>query len=85
MQKNDYKPQITRNQWSVFGQKPSAGEVRSSFTHGAPPWESSEFMNPADPEDLLLQYGKTCAKKMSSIDCLSHSSSVINCDNNWNV
>ncbi|XP_052708946.1 protein arginine N-methyltransferase 3-like [Crassostrea angulata] len=36
--------------------KPSAGEVRSSFTHGAPPWESSEFMNPADPEDLLLQY-----------------------------
>lgn len=49
-----------------FGQKPSPAEVRSSFTQGAPPWESSEFMNPADPEDLLLQYGKTFVRKKKS-------------------
>lgn len=83
MTKPDYKRQITCYQCSVFGQKPSPEEVRSSFTHGAPPWESSEFMNPADPEDLLLQYGKTCVRKNHIlIDWLSHSGSVMNCDNN---
>ncbi|XP_022291518.2 protein arginine N-methyltransferase 3-like isoform X1 [Crassostrea virginica] len=35
---------------------PSPGEVKSAFTHGAPPWESNEFMNPVNPDDLLLQY-----------------------------
>lgn len=78
-----YKQHITRIQCSVFGQKPSPAEVRSSFTHGAPPWESSEFMNPADPEDLLLQYGKAFVSKKNQIliDRRSHPGSVMNCYN----
>ncbi|XP_062598737.1 protein arginine N-methyltransferase 3-like [Saccostrea cucullata] len=36
--------------------KPSPAEVKSSFTQNTWPWDNNDYMNPADPEDLLLQY-----------------------------
>ncbi|XP_056014170.1 protein arginine N-methyltransferase 3-like isoform X2 [Ostrea edulis] len=35
---------------------PSPEDVKSSFAQRAPPWESDDFMTPANPGDLLLQY-----------------------------